>query len=72
MRRINHVFCTGCRGKMLPTLDRVYYCMGCRHATSNHTSVSGISFIDKMLFASRAHELFGGVVSALTRVNSHA
>lgn len=48
-RNIQHVHCTGCRGKMLPSLDRVFYCMGCRIAVSNNVSVSGPQFIIKML-----------------------
>jgi hypothetical protein len=71
-RNINHVFCTGCRRKMLPSLDRTYYCMGCKCATSNQSSCAGVRFIDNMLFASKAHELFGEVTEALARVNSHA
>jgi hypothetical protein len=34
---------------MLPSLDRVFYCMGCRIAVSNNVSVSGPQFIIKML-----------------------
>lgn len=70
-RNIHHVFCTGCRKKMLPSLDHMYYCMGCKHSVSNHSSSCGPMFIDNMLFASRAHELFGEVTNALMRVNSH-
>lgn len=71
-RVINHVHCVSCRGKMLPTLDRTYYCMGCKCATNNRVSLKGQNFITQMLMGSRAHEMFGPVTDYLTQVNRHA
>jgi hypothetical protein len=47
--RKQHVHCTSCRDKMLPSMCGAHYCMGCKVAVSTRFSVAGPMFLNALV-----------------------